>query len=290
MIHRDSVSLAKIHFAVLLFGMTGVFGKLLTVSPEIIVFGRTFIASIFLLLVMNVRKICFKLKNTADVFGMVVMGALLAIHWMTFFYSVQLSTVAIALLSISTCPIFVTFIEPIVDQKKIRAIDVLVSAFVFLGILLIVPEFELSNRYTQGVVVGVFSGMILAVIPIMSRRYLNAYSPMTICMYQVSMACLISLPIAGKAIFQLTFEQVLYLVLLGSIFTAIANTLFIYGMKNIKAQLATVINCLEPVYGTALAFIILNEIPTGKVFTGGVIIITTIILATKVRARETGIS
>ena len=88
----------EIHIAVLLFGLAGLFGKLLLLPPTIIVFGRVFFATIFLSLVLLYLKQGIRLRQKQDYFFMALTGFILAVHWVTFFQAIQVSTVAIGLL------------------------------------------------------------------------------------------------------------------------------------------------------------------------------------------------
>ena len=63
------------------------------------------------------------------------------------------------------------------------------------------------------------------------------------------------------------------LLLLGVVFTALAHTLFIRSMRTIKAQQASIIISLEPVYGIVLAALLLSEIPTVRMLIGGGLIL-----------------
>jgi len=105
--------LIAINLAVLLFGTAGLFGKILTFSPFIIVSGRVAFASVALLIYLFVKKENIVLdKNVSHYFLMIILGIILAVHWVTFFQAIQISTVAIGLLSFSTFPIFVALLEP----------------------------------------------------------------------------------------------------------------------------------------------------------------------------------
>ena len=88
-------NLVEIHLAVMLFGLSGLFGKLLTLSPTIIVLGRVFFSSIFLYLIIFYLKKDLKLKEKKHYLYLIMMGVILALHWSTFFKSIQVSTVAI---------------------------------------------------------------------------------------------------------------------------------------------------------------------------------------------------
>ena len=74
------------------------------------------------------------------------------------------------------------------------------------------------------------------------------------------------------------------LILLGVVFTAGAHSLYIQGMQAVKAQLASVVTCLEPLYAIFFALLILNEVPSLRELVGGGIIVGTVYFATKKRA------
>ena len=270
----------SIHIAVMLFGVAGLFGKLLHLQPAMIVFGRTLFASLFLIVVLGVLKTDLRVKSGRHLLGFVCMGAILAVHWTSFFYSVQISTVAIALLTYSSFPIFVTFLEPFVFKERLRALDIVVSIIVFLGLILIIPEFNLANNLTLGVIWGTFAGFTFAVLSILNRMFVAEYSALTVTLYQDGFACLMLLPFIGGSIFTLSVGEWGWLIVLGVVFTALAHSLFIWGMRTVKAQLAGIIACLEPVYGILIALVLLHAIPSTREILGGVVIIGAIIYAT----------
>ena len=274
-------SLISIHMAVMLFGMAGLFGKFLQLPPAMIVFGRTLFASIALILVLAILKTDVRLKRKKDLLGFVCMGAVLALHWVSFFHSIQISTVAIALLTFSSFPIFVTFLEPFVFDERLHAMDIVIAVVVCSGLLLVVPEFTLSNNLTLGVIWGTFSGFTFAVLSIMNRKYVASYSALVVTLLQDVVACLILLPFVGSAVLSLTTGNWGGLILLGVVFTALAHALFIRGMRVVTAQLASIIACLEPVYGILFALMLLQEVPSSREIMGGGVIIGAIVYASK---------
>ena len=273
-------SLMEIHISVFLFGLSGLFGKLLSLPSMIIVFGRAFFSSIFLLLIMLYLKKDIKLKQQKHYFYLVVMGVILAIHWSTFFISIQVSTVAIGLLSFSTFPVFVTFLEPYFFKEKFKFLDIVIAIVTFLGVMLVIPKFELGNNLTQGVLWGIVSGFTYAILSILNRTYVKEYSSLVIAFYEQLVATIILIPflLFQKPVFQP--KDILLLLLLGIVFTAISHTLFINGLKNIKTQTAGIITSLEPVYGITFAVFLLGEIPTLREVLGGIIILGTVFYST----------
>ena len=56
------------------------------------------------------------------------------------------------------------------------------------------------------------------------------------------------------------------------VFTALSHTLFIGSLRTIRAQTASVVSCLEPVYGILLAALFLGEIPSRREVLGGAVV------------------
>lgn len=273
-------SLMEIHLAVFLFGLSGLFGKLLSLSSIIIVLGRVFFSSIFLLIIMLYLKKDIKLKQQKHYFYLVVMGVILAIHWSTFFKSIQVSTVAIGLLTFSTFPVFVTFLEPCFFKEKIKLSDIVIAIITFLGVVLVIPKFEMGSNLTQGVVWGIISGFTYAILSMLNRKYVKEYSSSVIAFYEQLVATIVLIPFLFLQKPAFHIRDVLLLIILGIIFTGISHSLFISGLKNIKTQTAGIISSLEPVYGIIFAAFLLREIPTLREILGGIIILGTVFYST----------
>ena len=273
-------SLMEIHLAVFLFGLSGLFGKLLSLPPIIIVLGRVFFSSIFLFILMLYLKKDIKLKQQKHYFYFIVTGVILAIHWSVFFKSIQVSTVAIGLLTFTTFPVFVTFLEPYFFKEKIKLSDIIIAIVTFLGVVLIIPKFELGNNLTQGVLWGVLSGFTYAIVSMLNRKYVKEYSSTVIAFYEQFVATIVLIPFffIQKPIFNL--KDIFLLVFLGIVFTGISHSLFIDGLKNIKTQTAGIISSLEPVYGIIFATFLFKEIPSLRELLGGVVILSTVFYST----------
>lgn len=268
-------SLIKIHVAVLLFGFAGLFGKLLLLPSLVIVFGRVLFASLFLLLILLYKKQSFRLENGKDYFYFVILGLILAVHWITFFLAIQLSTVAIGLLTFSTFPVFVTFLEPILFKDRIQLKDILIACITFLGVALVIPSFKFENSMTQGALWGVVSGLTFAILSVLNKKYVSRYNSLTVSFYQCFIATLTLLPFIFILNPGFGARDILLISVLGILFTGVAHTLFINGLKNVRAQTASIITSLEPVYGIIATVFLLGEIPSLPEIIGGIIILAT---------------
>ncbi|WP_321281774.1 DMT family transporter [Marinifilum fragile] len=261
------------HVSVVLFGATGLFGKFIILPSPIIVIGRVFFASFLLCAILIVMKRSIKLRLWRDYKRMIVLGVLWAINLVSFFQSVQVSTVAIGVLSFATFPIFTTFLEPLFNKEKITYANVLIAITTMIGIVLVIPEFDFGNSVVKGLLWGLMSGFSLALLSIFSRRYVPRYSSLVVTFYQNMVATIVLIPFLFLLKFELTTGNISLLLLLGTIFSAIPHLLLINSLNSTKAQLVSIILSLESVYGIIFAIVFLNELPTARVILGGIIII-----------------
>lgn len=266
-------SLLEIHLAVLLFGLAGLFGKWLTLPPFIIVLGRVLFASITLFLILCILKQSIRVRTGKSYFYLIFLGLILSIHWVAFFRSIQISTVAVGLLSFSTYPVFTTLLEPLFFREKLVKINILFSFFCLSGVFLIIPRFDLTDSTYVGILWGLLSGLTFALLTIINRKLTLQLSSLIIAFYQDFFATLFLLPFFFIFPPLLNTRDILLLVVLGVLCTAGSHTLFIKGMRYVKAQTASMIHFLEPVYGIIFAFLLLHEIPKLRTIMGGVIIL-----------------
>jgi len=278
----------QIHIAVFLFGFAGLFGKFLSCSPLYIVLGRTFFAFITLYLYARlVSKTILLSFGKKEFFFFILQGILLAAHWWSFFFSIQISSVAVGLVTFSTFPLFVTFLEPLCFKEKLKPVDIVIAGAVFIGILLVIPEFDFSNNITRGGFYGIISGLTFAVLALVNRRNARISDPIAVAFYQNLFAALfLVFPVLFLKIPMPLFSDLPDLIFLGVVCTALSHTLFIKSLSYIRAQTASVIAGLEPVYGIILAFFILNETPGIRTLIGGMVIIGTTLVAGHISRQE----
>lgn len=208
------------------------------------------------------------------------MGIVLAIHWSTFFQGIKLSTVAIGLLTFSTFPIFVTFMEPFFFGEKLKKEDIILAFITFAGVMFVIPDFHMGNEMTVGAMYGILSSLSYAVLSILNRKYVKEYKGVVIAFYEQLVSLIVLLPFFFIMEPVFTRKDIFLLILLGTVFTGITHTLFINSLKNIKTQTAGIISSLEPLYGIILSIFLLNEVPSVKEIAGGLLILGTVFYST----------
>lgn len=266
-------SLLQVHLAVFLFGLAGLFGKFLEVPATTIVLGRTGFASLALWGFLRYRPHVIRPQTVQDLAGLMLQGVILAFHWVAFFHAIQISTVAIGLLTFSSFPMFVTVLEPWWFKGPLRWRDGLSAIAVLLGVALVVPHYDLADQSMRGAIWGLLSGLSFAVLNLINKGYVQRYNPEGMAFYQNAIACLCLLPLGFRVIPELSLRDWGLLMVLGIVCTALAHTLFIASLQRIRAQIASVISGLEPVYGIALAVLLLGEQLNLRTVLGGGLIV-----------------
>jgi drug/metabolite transporter (DMT)-like permease len=275
-----SRSLLQVHLAVLLFGLAGLFGKLVPVAPVVLVFARVTLAAPALLLVSALGRLPLWPGSRRDFLAFVGLGLLLAAHWTTFFQSVQDSGVAVALITFSTFPVFVALLEPLLFRERFRATDLALAGVALAGVAVLLPDFEPGDRGTRGVLWGVASGLTFALLSLLNRKYVRRHSSITVALFQDAFAAAALLPLVVPRWPPLTARDLALLAVLGVLCTAVAHALFIAGLRTVKARTASMIACLEPVYGSLLAALLLGEVPAGRTLLGGAVVLAVAFYAT----------
>jgi len=280
-------ALVAVHAAVLLFGFAGLFGRWLDLSPVAIVLGRSAIAACALAVIRSQGKrdrLPFDLRLVAN-------GAVLTLHWIAFFAAIQAAGVAIGLLGFASFPLFVLILERTMLGRRWSAAEVVTALCVVAGIALLVPEPSLANRTVQGLAWGLVSGFTFALLAVLNRRYAAARDAVDIAFWQNFFAALILLPFAAAdsgALGSVGAREIALLLMLGLLCTALAHTLFIAALSRLSAHTVSTVAALEPVYGIALAALLLGEIPALRVVAGGVLIVGAALAATRRGAAMVG--
>jgi drug/metabolite transporter (DMT)-like permease len=263
----------QLHIAVLLFGLAGLFGKWVAQPSVIIVLGRAFFSAFSLALLMFFkRETLFPSDFITHLLPLLLPGILLAVHWFSFFRSIQVSSVAVGVFTYSTFPVFVSFLEPLVFKERFTVISVVAAFVTFAGV--VIMSFNTANHGSTsgGVLWGTISGFTFALLSLINRKLVKSYNPLLIAFYQNAMAVVFFSPFYIMLGSTIKGRDLLLLAILGVVFTALSHSLFISSLKYLRARVASIVACLEPVYGVMFALLLLKEVPSLRVVIGGVMI------------------
>ncbi len=267
-------SLIYLHIAVLLFGGTALFAKLIGLNALDITAYRAAIAGMAICVLLTLQKKPIKLHHAKDYVIAILLGVAVGIHWVTYFAGMQLAGITVGMLAFFTYPVITVFLEPLFNKSKPKAKDIISAIVVIIGIYLLIPNVNLGDDITLGVVTGVVSALFFAIRNITHKRYFSEYGGPQTMFYQTLVASLMLCAFIEVPITEINDTDLILLLIAGVVFTAMPHSLFAASLKHLSAATAGLISCLQPLYGTILAIIILHERPSVMTLIGGALIVS----------------
>ena len=275
-------ALGALHIGALMFGLTGVFGKLAAASAAVIVLGRAGFAVIalagFAALSRRTRWYSLTLK---DARSLLISGGLLAAHWVSFFVAVKVAGVAIATLGFASFPAFTVLLEGLIFRERIRFNEGVLVMLVSVGLILVTPSFDLASQATEGLLWAIASGLTFSLLSLNNRANAGRVPAVQAAMWQNAVVAPCLLPFAAPQLSSVRPLDWLWIGLLGVLCTGVAHSLFVASLAVIKARTAAVVFALEPVYGITLAWLLFHETPTLRMLLGGALIIIAIVVSSR---------
>ena len=199
------------------------------------------------------------LKSLARIAGC---GGILALHWVAFYASIQASNVSIGVACIATSCFFTTLLDPAINRKRISWIEVLISFIAISGVLLI---FSLDMRYRLGIALGLLSAALYSLFSLLNINVARetGEDSATMLLYELTGGVvLLSLlvPLLPAADIVPQGNDILWLLLLGSIFTVLPFLFQLHALRSLSAFTVNLAYNLEPVYSIAFAAILFGEL------------------------------
>ncbi len=273
-------ALVAMHLATVLFGISGVFGRLTQCSAAMIVFGRTVFALGLLWLLLQWRgQRPWQGLNRRQLGGLACSGVLLALHWYTFFQGIKVGGVAVGTLGFACFPAFVALFEHMFFHERITRVEKALMLAVTLGLILVTPRFDLRDGGTAGLLWGIASGAIYALNAIANRFFVHRISGEQACWVQYAVIAPLTLCIVAGELPRVTAMDWLWIACLGLLCSGLAYTLYVNSLRVLTARLAAIIIALEPVYAILVSWLLLHETPSLRMLCGGVIILGAVVLA-----------
>ncbi|MGX1928641.1 DMT family transporter [Flagellimonas sp. 2504JD4-2] len=266
--------------ATLFISTSGALGKFIDLPVPVTNWWRSFLALFVLYTFCRYKKIPYKLKSKKNIVPFVLSALFMAGHWITYFYALKFSNVAIGMLSLFTYPIITAFLEPLFIKTKFDPVYIVLGALALLGIYILAPKFDVESAMFQGIFLGLISALLYALRNIISKKLISEhhYNATAIMLYQIGIVTIVLTP---SLLFMDTSNittQYPYIILLAIITTAVGHTLLVNSLKHFTVSTASIISSVQPVLGIIIAFIFLKEIPSWNTFWGGMIILSTVII------------
>jgi drug/metabolite transporter (DMT)-like permease len=269
--------LTSLHLMVVILGLTGVFGKIISLDAIHLVWYRMGIAFFSLALFLLFKKQLFSIskKNFFELLGV---GALVTVHWLCFFQSIKVSTVSVAVVCMATSSLFSALIEPLFFKRKLLAYEVVMGIIVVVALTFVMGT---QIQYLWGYFYGIIAALFGTLFTLFNAKYIKTIGAAQITMIEMLAGVII---ISCLLLFQqdytvfksfISTKDFIYLVLLGTLCTAMVFVWMTEIMRHITPYSLIMAINLEPIYSIILALIIFgdNELMSASFYFGSCIII-----------------
>ena len=272
----------SLHIMVVILGLTGILGKLITLETLELVWYRMFIAFISLFLFLYFKKEIFNIKKR-DFIGILLIGSLVTLHWLCFFQAIKVSNVSVAVVSLATSSFFSAIIEPIFLKRKVLMSELILSLIVIFSLSIIMgTEFQ----YFWGYFFGILAAFLGTIITLFNAKYINKVSATKITMIEMLSGVII---VGVIILFDNNFttfvsipsnSDLLYLTILGIVCTSMVFVWMTEILKYITPYSLIMAINMEPIYSIIIALFIFqdSEYMSTSFYIGSTFIVTAVFI------------
>lgn len=282
---------ALLHLVVLIWGFTGIIGRLVSLGSVPLVFYRASVAVPVIAVYLWWSGLPFRVDRLGWL-RFAGVGALVALHWTLFFEAIKISTISVALVCQSAAPFFAALLEPLVFRRRFHIHELGLGVATAAGVGVI---FGFETEYAAGIAVGLAAAFTGALFTVINARLVVHYDSRVMGLYELACAWItlflflmvmheprgvIPLPVGTDWI---------YLLVLGTVCTAFAFVAGTYVMRQLSPFTVMLATNLEPVYGILLALLVFREaeLMSAGFYVGAVVILASIWINAIIVRRKT---
>jgi drug/metabolite transporter (DMT)-like permease len=229
------------------------------------VFFRSLLAVAGMAILILMVRGKFKVTRV-EFFKLILIGFIVALHWVSFFGSARISNVSVSLVGFATNSLWAALLEPLFNRSRIKKFELFLGLIVLFGLYVI---FSFDFQYKLGLIIGIFAGFTGALFSVFNAKMIQTVDSYTITFYEmigVFVGLALFMPIykntwAVGHVLQLSpsINDWIYLVLLAGGCSVYAYSQAVELMKKLSVFLIQLTLNLEPVYGIIMAVIIFKE-------------------------------
>lgn len=277
-----------LHAVILIWGFTGILGKLIQIPSVNIVWYRMLIACVALFVYLKLSKFSLKVSvnSLLKLFGV---GIIVALHWIFFFEALKVSTVSVTLTTLASATLFTGVLEPFFFKRKLVLYELVFGILVIVGLALI---FSFESKYTLGIIYALLSAFFASLFTTLNGKLvLSGLKARAITFYEMlggTLAISLYLMFSGVTLdtsflpgfgrLPELYSDLFYLILLGVLCTAVAFVVSVEVMRELTPFTVSVSINLEPIYSIILALVFFGDAEkmTPGFYVGALLILFTI--------------
>jgi RarD protein len=274
--------------ALVIFGSIGIFRNFIPFPSSVISFARGLIGTLFLLVMVLLQKRPMDKKGMKENFKILALsGTLIGINWVFLFEAYRFTTVAVATMALYMQPTFVILASPFVLGEKLSLKKLFFAFIAILGMVLVSGILKTGLEGTKGIAFGLIAALLYATVIILNKFIKTNIEPYEKTIIQLLFATLIVMPyiFMTEDVTTLEFTPMIILMLLivGSVHTGIAYSLYFSALERLPAQTIALLGYIDPVVAVFLSAIILKETLTLPIIVGSIMILSSAYFGDRVK-------
>ncbi len=287
-------SLIKLLISMTIFGTIGLFVRYISLPSSVIALVRGVIGSIFLLILMALRKHKINTQSIRNnLWYLIASGICIGFNWIFLFEAYRFTSIAVSTLCYYMAPVFVILLSPVflketLNFKKVACIVCALIGMVFISGVFNLKDFKISEL--KGIMFGLLAAALYASVMIFNKKMIkiDAYDK-TVLQLIISALTLIPYCLLTVKYKELSFNTVgiFALIFVGIVHTGFTYFLYFGSMDNLKAQTVAVLSYLDPMLAVIISAFLLKEGMTWHIYPGTILILgSTIFLEIPLKRRK----
>lgn len=253
-----------LHLIIFIWGFTAILGVYIQTDAFVLVWYRVLIAFISLFLFLLIFRKKYWITSKKELLSVLGVGVLVALHWLTFYLSIKVSTASLAIICLSTTTIHVAWLEPIIMKRKPIKSEIVLGLIIIGGIFL-TTQHQTSSQQLLGIIYGLIAALFAALFATFNAKLIHTVSASKITLYEMFSATIVMtiiLAFFGDLTLQklqISTSDFLLLLFLGVVCTSIAFLVTVEITRFLGAFTVTLSINMEPIYTLILAAALLHE-------------------------------
>jgi drug/metabolite transporter (DMT)-like permease len=271
-LHRQSIFLLVM--TALLWSSSGLCVKIINWQPLSILSARSMIATVVFIIYLRHFNFRWSRLQIAGAFGYVGTQLL-------FISATKLTTAANAIFLQYTSPLYIVLFGYWLLGERPQSADWMSMLVIFAGMLLFFGD-ELSFNGLYGNLLGILSGMLMAVMILCMRRQKAGIPGNTILLGNM-LGALVGLPFLLQESISLSSLGIISY--LGIFQIGLSFVFYSIAIKHVKALESTLILAMEPILNPVWVFLAIGETPARFAMAGGVLVLGAVAARAMISAR-----
>lgn len=263
--------------SLLLFGSNGIVASTILLSSHEIVFWRTLVGSLFLLIFYRAGGGKFTaLRHKKHLAYAMISGAALGVSWIFLFEAYSRIGVSVATLAYYCGPVLVIAISPLLFEERLTPAKLTGLSAVILGMVFVNGQGLIINGFSWGLLFGLASAVLYAIMIVFNKKafkvtglenalYQLLMSFVTVALYTFFRQGAPSLSVAN---------YLLPILIFGLVNTAFGCYLYFAAIDQLSAGTVSIIGYLEPLSALVFSAVFLQEHLSALQIVGAVLILS----------------